>query len=1117
MKNRIRLFILLFFCFVVSRLKAEIFVSDTVHNILTTKLHYQPVPKGYQIVGSNNIFNRALYGGHENDTLTEKYITFAGDQPIILGAVTDWRKTPACLQAKCGTFMAGVALTPGISAPVFETPAHRGERYSQWFHQNGGTVATYKNGWMEYEINTFAQCFPRVTAKIEVLPITTDDGFLVHFKINTDQRIIFVTGFGGVTDFLGRFEFPYVQERYFSPSDCMDNVIAIGENRASVSDSKKHATGTTMQIGASFPVNVTIGDANKTEYPGQFLERDSSAVKARMIRMDCEIRQGETLDGYMVILRNAVKGTLDKWLSHPDPVEYLKNEIRKVRSAIEISTPDKMLDLSLAPNVLTMDASWHEKSFYHGTYAWHAPYLGWRLWYGPTVIGWHDRVKTNFKTFADLQLSKTEESEEVYYNGHSQYSKLKNSYGFLPDINNGRRTIFYNMQEVGVDMILHEIKWTGDLSYAEQVFDNISDVLDWEKRILDSDNDNLYQNWLNTWISDAHSYNGGGCAQASAYNYSANQIMANLALKLGRDPKPFLTRSNEIRNAVQSTLWIPQKGIMAEYVDVIGNKLLHPSPELATIYHSIEAGIVDPFQAYQMLSFTENVLRNEKTKARGGRLVWSSDWYPQNYSSCGLYTAENIHLAWAYFMCGQTQKGNELLKGIVDAYYLSSIPGGVGHCLAPDGYSGGSTDFTDINSMYLRLIVEGLFGIRFNLLDGKITVAPNFPSEWKHASLKIADASLEYQRKEQKEIFNFQSKAKANRIFMIPVRSSKIGDVFLNGHSVEYRIRSGIGYSELIVESKQPGNINLEVNYLSSPVPKLVYQHNVFQGENINIQIDRGLITEMKDPTACLDNINRDNTSVNGKMIGEPGIHTIFVHVKNHDWDGWLPAEIMVSKKQVEIKPLFVAGGHYDPVDISDYFNISLGEIHKQEYWHPRPGGYSIMACLNGRFGWDWNQAGYNKVIVDDSKLRFSGGSYTTEKGIPFITPEKGANVACISMWNNFPEEMSFNLSVKGSELAIFFIGVTNPMQSRVENARFIVEYTDGTKEKISLINPVNFDDWLVSAVQQENETEYFSDYNHGIIQRIAINPEKELKSLTITAVANEVIVGVLGISIAKN
>ncbi|MEN6453491.1 MAG: DUF4450 domain-containing protein [Prolixibacteraceae bacterium] len=1083
----------------------------------TMKLHYLPVDNGYQIVGGNNIFNRGLYGGHKYDYLPEKYFTLAGDRPIILSAISDWKKSEACLHAKCGTFMAGIAYTPGVRAPIFrDFPLGKfGDRYSEWFHESESTVATYKNGWMEYEISPFFQCFPRVTAKIEVLPIDTENGFLVHLQVQTDQRVNFVMGFGGITDFIGSLQFPCFKARNFSPSDCLDNTITVGKNSALVSGSEKNSIKTSMRIGASFPVNAQIGDARKVEYPGLFLENDSVNVETPMIRMDCAIKQGEILDGYIVVLRNATEAAMDKWLSFPNPVEYLKNEIRKIRSAIEISTPDNMLDLTVPPSVLAMDASWHEKSFYHGTYGWHAPYMGWRLWYGPTVIGWHDRVQKNFKTFANQQVIKNNKTEEVIYNGDA-FSKLKNSYGFLPEISDGRNTIFYNMQEVGVDMILHEIEWTGNLSYADSVFNCISDVLDWEKRILDPDNDHLYQNWLNTWISDAHSYNGGGCAQSSAYNYRANKVMANLASRLGRNPEPFLSRSKKIQDAVQKTLWIPEKGVMAEYIDVIGNKLLHPSPELATIYHSIETGTVDPFQAYQMLAFTEKVLRNEKTKARGGRLVWSSNWYPQNYSSCGLYAAENIHLAWAYFMCGQTQKGHELLKGIVDAHFLSRYPGIVAHCLTPDGYSDGDSDFTDVSSMYLRLMVEGLFGIRFNLLDDKILVAPNFPSEWEHARLKIADASLEYQRKGQKEIFYFQSDATATKVYEIPLCSTKIERVLVNGHSVNYRIEPGIGFSKLIVESKQPGNTKVEVNHASIPIPKLKYQHNVAPGELIDFAVDRGLISEIKDPSGCLSDINQDKAVVNAKVKGSLGNHTVFIHVKEKEWDGWLVADITIDEKQPEIKPVSIPVKNYNPVDISKYFNISLTEIHKQEYWKPRPEGYSIMANFDGRFGWDWNHAGYRGMVVDDNKLRSSGGKYFTDNGIPFSTPEKGSNVACISVWKNFPEETFFNLSGKGNELAVLFIGVTNPMQSRVENARFTVEYTDGTKEKVSLINPVNFDDWLVASVQQENETEYFSDFNHGIVQRIPLNPDKELKSFHVRAVANEVIVGILGISIQR-
>jgi len=1080
---------------------------------LRNKLHYNPVKDGYQIVGSNNTFNRALYCGHEYDYLPEKYFTLASDCPIILGAITDWRKSPASLHAKCGTFMAGVAYTPGVTAPKHS--GNVGDRYSEWFHESECTVATYKNGWMEYDISSYYQCFPRITGKIEVLPLNSDNGFLVHFKLETDQRVNFVIAFGGITDFIGSLMFPYFKGRDFSPSDCKGNTVTIENNIGSVSGRKGNLAATTMQIGASFPVSIDIGDANKTEFPSLFIKNDTAKVEEPIIKMQCVINQGDTLDGCVVVVRNASESVLERYLRIPNPVEYLKNEIRKTESVIEVSTPDNMLDLTVHPNVLAVDASWHDKSFFHGAYDWHAPYLGWRTWYGPTVIGWHDRVKTSFKTFADLQVPKTDIPEEVSYSGGST-SKLKNSYGFLPDVADGRKTIFYNMQEVGVDMILHDIKWTGDLSYAKDVFRCISDVLDWEKRILDPDNDNLYQNWLNTWVSDAHSYNGGGCTQSSAYNYSANKIMANLAAKLGKDPKHFLERSKNIHDAVQKTLWIPEKGIMAEYIDVIGNKLIHPSPELATIYHSIESEIVDPFQAYQMLLFTEDVLRNEKTITRGGRLVWSSNWYPQTYSSCGLYSAENIHLAWAYFVCGQTEKGIEILKGIVDSHFLSRYPGGIAHCMTPDGYSDGSFDFTDVTSMYLRLIVEGLFGIRFNLLDGQILISPNFPAAWDSARINVPDASLDYIRKDQVEKLHFRSDAAAQRIFTLPLRSTELTDVIINNKPAEYSIEPGIGYSKLIIKSNHSGNIDLEISTISKPVPQLMYPRNVLSGEQIIFKVDRGQITEIKDHSRCLSRVKQNQTLVNAEINGVPGNHTVFIRVKEGIWDAWLAADMIISKNPVAKTRAHETGKEFSPVDISGYFNTSLSEIHKLEYWNPRPEGYSFMTNLNGRFGWDWNHAGYREVVVDDSKLRSANGDYFSDKGIPFFTPAHGKNVACVSIWENFPKEISFRLSGKGTELAIFFIGVTNPMQSQVENATFIVEYTDGTTEKVSLINPDNFDDWLVAAVQQKNETQYFSDFNHGIVQRIPLDPAKELKTLKVKAIANEVIVGILGISIGK-
>jgi hypothetical protein len=71
-----------------------------------SKFHYQPVENGFRRVGSRYFFNRPLYGSYENDTLQERYVTFASDQSIVIRIISDWRKNETGTNSKCGTFMA---------------------------------------------------------------------------------------------------------------------------------------------------------------------------------------------------------------------------------------------------------------------------------------------------------------------------------------------------------------------------------------------------------------------------------------------------------------------------------------------------------------------------------------------------------------------------------------------------------------------------------------------------------------------------------------------------------------------------------------------------------------------------------------------------------------------------------------------------------------------------------------------------------------------------------------------------------------------------------------------------------------------------------------------------
>lgn len=282
------------------------------------------------------------------------------------------------------------------------------------------------------------------------------------------------------------------------------------------------------------------------------------------------------------------------------------------------------------------------------------------------------------------------------------------------------------------------------------------------------------------------------------------------------------------------------------------------------------------------------------------------------------------------------------------------------------------------------------------------------------------------------------------------------------------------------------------------------------------MEVTSGKILDCRDDTCAFSELsvvgNRIYTQV--KCSGN---HTLYILVKADQYEAWLPADLKIEhKKIIQNQCDRSPENFFQPLDIKKYLNTSLTSLHMQEYLSPRPRGYSIGMRLNGRYAWEWNHGGYDALVIDDSRLRQSGGLFTTPSGISFAIPPVGLNLAAISIWENFPTTMEIPLPNDTCEIALFFIGVTNPMQSYVENARISVIYQDGGKVLSSLVHPLNFDDWLVPALQTQNETVYFSDYNHGIVQLISVEPGRALAAICLEAVANEIILGLLAVSIRR-
>jgi hypothetical protein len=246
------------------------------------------------------------------------------------------------------------------------------------------------------------------------------------------------------------------------------------------------------------------------------------------------------------------------------------------------------------------------------------------------------------------------------------------------------------------------------------------------------------------------------------------------------------------------------------------------------------------------------------------------------------------------------------------------------------------------------------------------------------------------------------------------------------------------------------------------------------------------------------------------------------------------------------VKPTLPAG-QWEMIDLTGMFNDRVTQIFKNRYLSPRSPYASLSIPADGIGGW----ATFSRTAqIDDSGLRRAAsandGELILPNGIPIRTPGTGdaKNIAFTSQWDNYPHEITVPLSGAASHAYFLMAGSTNPMQSRFENGQVIVTYTDGSARTLSLVNPTNW--WPI-------ERDYFvDDYSFArpeplppridlrtgrvrITDPIAIKGEPEmipggaatlldlpldrnktLKSLTVRTVANEVVIGLMGVTLAR-
>ena len=743
----------------------------------------------------------------------------------------------------------------------------------------------------------------------------------------------------------------------------------------------------------------------------------------------------------------------------------------RLSERIKFETPDPYINALGSALTFAADGDWDGQTWLHGCVGWRMPLAGWRAAYVGDVLGWGDRQRSHFDAYAKSQVTNVEptiphpsqDSAQNLARAEKRWGTQMYSNGYIcrnPERNDQMH--HYDMNLNYMDELLWHFQYDADTAYMRRMWPVITSHLAWEKRNYDPDGDHLYDAYCCIWASDALYYNGGAVTHSSAYNYRGNKLAARIAEIIGEDATLYKNEADAILQAMNQRLWLNKNGVWAEYQDAMGLKRLHENPAVWSIYTPVDCGACTPEQAWQATGWVLENIPRIPVENTGLYTIATSNWMPYSWSINNVAAAEVMHTALAFFEAGRSTRGFRLLMAnVMDQMYYGQCPGNFGQISYYDAARGECyRDFGDCIGISSRTLLQGLFGIVPQALDGRCIIRPGFPSAWDSVAVKTPYLSYVYTCKDGVERYditqNFRQPLK------IIVRQNCGGG--------RYRDVEGTSEQHQVIEAQLP-----EYNFTLT--------HSIVKGTS--------------------------------------------------RWG--------IDELTSEAKPR--------PQTFDKLFNAEVDDIFKNKYLSPRPQTTTLQIPMQGIGEWchpqltaDINDSVFRSLILRDNLV---------VAGTPFRTPKTGQNIVYTSLWDNYPDSVTIPLKGRASVAHLLMAGSTNHMQSRIDNGLIVITYADHTTDTLALRNPDNWcpieQDYYVDGlafraaeprplrvclgqatadgrplVSRDLGRElgikgvYGREIPGGAAQllRMPLNPQKRLKSLTLRTLSNDVVIGLMAVTL---
>lgn len=936
-------------------------------------MRYHPSSGGFFVQNGTEFFNRPLYGPNN------AFRVDAGDLP----------EFSLYLPGHGGNLRLGIAVASA----------------SKWLHEAHEVNAFYRAGRMFYEIRD--PLFQQGALRLEIMTIAEGSGIYARVEaaeIPTTMRLLWA--FGGVSGRKGKRggdigceSQPVSLFFQLRPEECEGNTYTLRENIASL-----HSKAADLSL--RFPPNsqLALSDATQWNAGWQALSQLPSEITLPVLIGSVEIESSKPLS---IALRRETESQSPLNENLEDAIATRTRQLDAISTRVSASTPDEYINLATGALNTAADAIWDSAQgcVMHGAVAWRVPLAGWRGPYVLDTMGQHER----FRQHARHWIARQNRSPVTTSNpatGHpdlgSHFARTENLLHSRGDISHNH----YDMNLVFFDAVLRHLQWTGDLDFAKEVWPALVLHIDWERRLfrrtytVDGATLPLYEAYACIWASDNLQYNGGGAAHSTAYNYYANKWAARIAQFIGEDATPYEREAALIREGMSKLLWLPDQGTFAESKDILATETAYTSPALWTIYHTIDSEVASPGEAQQMVTERLTALRHipihgEDVPIEDLYMLSCSDWMPYIWSLNLLLLAENMHMALALWQAGMPDEAFRIFKGnLIDSMFQGLCPGNFHMTSQLDVHrQEAQRDFGDPIGITSRALVEGLFGIKPNLLDESVTIRPGFPGTWNHATFDHPDIHLQWQRIEHRESFEIASH------FAKPV--------------------------ELILQLNAPrtGNPLIKVN---GSLVKATRLHNPSSATQIEIHAGKGTSWRIE-------------VEWPGELIApKPAI-----------------ASRSLAPAQQPVRAISNST-RTEPIDLTNIVKDRISDIFTRSYTAPRSPYCSLSIPEQGIGAWaafdikpridDSGLYRDNSTLETPLNIPFR---------VP--KDRSASNCIFLSQWQQDRSSLEIPLTGKASALYLLLAGTTFPQCSRMTHAAVKVHYSDGTASTLELRNPENW------------------------------------------------------------